>query len=122
MCVATPPATSAIDGFQSPSQNIGCAMSLGGIRCDIARKEWSPPPKPANCPLDWGYGVSLDKRGKASFICAGDTALMIGPVLPYGESKRRGRFRCTSKVSGVRCVNLRNGHGFFLSKQRVQLF
>lgn len=112
----------AVNGFQSPSRNIGCVISPSALRCDIGEKDWSPPPKPANCPVDWGYGVSLGKHGKAQFICAGDSARMIGPVVPYGETVRRGRFKCKSKFSGMLCVNLRNGHGFFLSSQRVRLF
>jgi hypothetical protein len=45
-----------------------------------------------------------------------------GPVLPYGESIRKGRFVCASEEVGVRCVHRRNGHGFLLSRQRVRLF
>lgn len=112
----------AVDGFQSPSRNIGCVISSHALRCDIGKKDWSPPPKPADCSVDWGYGVSLDTHGKAQFICAGDSARLVGPVLSYGETAQRGRFRCKSKVSGMLCVNLRNGHGFFLSRQRVRLF
>lgn len=115
-------AAGAVGGFQSPSHNIGCVIASNGVRCDIAQHSWSPPPTPRSCPLDYGNGVNLAKHGRASYTCAGDTVLGIGPVLPYGQAERRGRFRCKSKFAGVLCVNRRNGHGFFLSRQKVRLF
>jgi hypothetical protein len=45
-----------------------------------------------------------------------------GPVLAYGGSIRKGRFVCYSREVGVRCVDRRNGHGFFLSRQRMKFF
>jgi len=108
--------------FQSPSGNIGCAISKAGVRCDIAERSWRPPPKPASCPVDWGNGLTLDRRGRARFTCAGDTTLHSGPRLPYGQSIQRGRFRCTSRTKHMRCVNKRNGHGFELSRQRARRF
>jgi hypothetical protein len=116
------PEASAIQGFQSPSHNIGCVFGAGRVRCDIAKKSWKPPPKPANCPLDYGFAISLGKHHRARFLCAGDSALGIGPVLGYGRSIRQGRFRCASRTDGVRCVNVRNRHGFFISRQRYRLF
>jgi hypothetical protein len=108
--------------FQSPSGNIGCALSRDGVRCDIAERDWTPPPKPASCELDWGNGVAVDRHGRAQIICAGDTTLHAGRHLAYGDSLRRGRFRCTSRRTGMRCVNRRNGHGFVLSRQRAKRF
>jgi hypothetical protein len=95
---------------------------LGGVRCDIRHHSWATPPKPKNCELDYGGGVFVGKHGRAGYVCSGDTTLHAGPVLPYGESERKARFRCTSEEAGMRCVNLRNGHGFLLSRQRVRLF
>jgi len=108
--------------FQSPSHNIGCIMSKRSVRCDIRKKDWNPPPKPANCPTDWGNGVSVGKHGRAEFLCAGDTSLGAGKVLKYGFSVRYGRFRCLSKKSDMRCFNRQNGHGFKLSRQRARVF
>jgi uncharacterized protein DUF6636 len=108
--------------FQSPSKNIGCFIDRSGVRCDIAKRSWSPPPKPSSCNLDYGQGVSVGRRGRARYVCAGDTALGSGPRLAYGRSIRRGRFRCTSRRSGMRCANLRTGHGFTLARDRVRLF
>jgi hypothetical protein len=110
-------------GFQSPSGNIGCVIGRrGGVRCDIRNREWSPPPKPASCRLDWGFGLTVGLRRRGRFVCAGDTTLGQGRRLAYGEAIRRGRFRCLSRRSGMRCTNRRNGHGFSLSRERARRF
>lgn len=108
--------------FHSPSGNIGCGVSRDGARCDIRHHSWRPPPKPAQCEQDWGYGLTLGKRGPGRFFCAGDSLLGLGRSLPYGESIRRGRFKCTSRRDGVRCVNRRNKHGFKLSREHARRF
>lgn len=45
-------------------------------RCDIERRSWRPPPRPKQCPpiVDFGQGIEVDARGRARFVCAGDTA------------------------------------------------
>jgi hypothetical protein len=40
--------------------------------------------------------------------------------LSYGSSKTVGRFRCTSALSGVTCVVIATGKGFFISRQLVK--
>jgi hypothetical protein len=116
------PAAAQAGPFQSPSGNIGCFINKSGVRCDIRQRSWRPPPKPRSCDVDFGQGVALDRRGRAGFVCAGDTTLGAGPALAYGDAIRRGRFRCSSRTDGMRCVNRRNGHGFFLSRERVRRF
>jgi hypothetical protein len=108
--------------FQSPSENIGCGINANGVRCDISKRDWRPPAKPASCPLDWGNAMILERKGRGTFACAGDTVLGQGRHLPYGEAIQRGRFRCVSRSSGVRCTNRRNGHGFALSRQGFRRF
>jgi hypothetical protein len=108
--------------FSSPTGNIGCALDRGGVRCDIREREWRPPPKPASCEVDWGFGLILDRRGRGRFVCAGDTVLGSPRTLAYGRSIQRGRFRCVSRVRAMRCVNRRNGHGFALSRQAARRF
>ena len=117
-----PAAALAFKGFDSPTQNIGCVMESHGVRCDIRDHDWKSPPKPKNCELDYGGGVFVGSRGRASYICAGDTTLNSGPVLAYGHSAHLGLYRCVSSAAGMRCINRRNGHGFMLSRQRVRLF
>jgi hypothetical protein len=108
--------------FHSPSRNIRCVIDRTAFtRCDITTREWSPPPKPRSCEFDWGNSLGLGFRGRGHFICVSD-AVDLGRRLDYGEAIRRGRFKCRSRVTGMRCVNLRNGHGFLLSRQRVRRF
>ena len=116
------PASGSLVGFQSPSGNIGCYMDGRAARCDILKREWTPPPKPPSCELDWGQGVVVGRHGKAEYVCAGDTAINEEQVLGYGESISRGRFRCVSKETKMKCVNERSDHGFKLSKRSVRLF
>ena len=108
--------------FQTPSKNIACHLSAESARCDIGRKQWSPPPKPDDCQLAWGNGVAVERRGEATFTCAGDTLLGAGTLLPYGQSLQAGDVVCDSTTTALRCSNVGSGHGFMLSVQQYQLF
>jgi hypothetical protein len=119
--VAAAPASAAVS-FHSPSGNIRCVIAAKiYTRCDITNRDWSPPPKPRSCEFDWGNTLEVGLRGKGKFGCVSD-AIDPGRVLSYGESIARGRFRCRSRRSGMRCVNTRTGHGFALSRERVRRF
>lgn len=121
---ATPAAAKLVQ-FRSPSSNIGCvgdtARANNVVRCDIASRNWAPPRRPAGCTLDWGQGLRVERTGRARFVCAGDTALNRGRVLAYGTRMAVGAIVCTSRRSGLTCVNLR-GHGFTLSRQGYRRF
>ncbi|MGD9620325.1 MAG: DUF6636 domain-containing protein [Mycolicibacterium sp.] len=121
--VTAPAAASDVVGFTSPSGNIGCMLSDDFLRCDIAVRDWSPPPRPADCPdsTDYGQGIMLHPTGSASFVCAGDTALGDAPTLPYGQYQAGGGMSCNSEPSGMRCSNS-DGHGFTISQQSYTLF
>ncbi|WP_412752510.1 DUF6636 domain-containing protein [Krasilnikovia sp. M28-CT-15] len=108
--------------FQLPSKNIGCYLSAELARCDIAKRSWTPPPKPANCELDWANGATVEGSRKASLTCAGDTVLGGRDELAYGRSLRAGDMVCDSRSTGVHCANLTTGHGFALSVQKYELF
>jgi hypothetical protein len=116
------PAVAQAGPFQSPSGNIGCYISRDGARCDIREKSWTAPPKPKNCELDWGSGAAVGEKGRAGIVCAGDTTLSQGHRLAYGKSVSKGSFRCVSRMSGMRCVNRKSGHGFVLSRESYKLF
>ncbi len=105
------------DFFRSPTGNIGCAYAPdpGDLRCDVRDGVKPLPPMPKSCEFDWGQGFWLHKTGAASIVCAGDTALGNGKVLPYGQTWKRGVFSCTSSPEGFRCKN-GDGHGFFISR------
>lgn len=108
--------------FLSPSGNIGCYLSTDSARCDIAKKSWTPPPAPADCELDWGSGISVNKTGEATFTCAGDTVLGAKEKLAYGSALRAGGFLCSSDSRAMRCENTESGHGFTLSVAQYNLF
>ena len=117
--------TKALEGlvnFRSPSGNIGCGLDGDVARCDIAKRDWSPPPKPASCDGDYGQGLRISRSGsRGCFVCAGDSALSGRRTLRYGISLRRGSITCTSRLSGVTCKN-RRGHGFRVSRQSYRRF
>jgi hypothetical protein len=119
------PAFAKLVQFRTPSSNIGCvgdtARAANVVRCDIAVRSWSPPRRPKGCTLDWGQGLLVERRGRARFVCAGDTALNRGRVLAYGARIAVGGIVCTSRRSGLTCVNVQ-GHGFPLSRQGYRRF
>jgi len=118
--LGAPSGAAALTGFSSPSGNIGCYLDRNGVRCDIAKRTWSPPRKPASCHLDYGQGIALASR--ARFVCAGDTALGAKHTLAYGRTIRAGRYSCTSSSAGMTCRNRVTGHGFTLARQRYRIF
>ena len=120
--LALAPAAPAAKYFHSPSGNIGCGVSKQGARCDIRQKDWRAPDRPRSCNLDWGYGLTLGKRGKGRFFCGSDSLLGVGTRLGYGKSIRRGRFKCMSREDGMKCINVRNRHGFFIARERYRRF
>jgi hypothetical protein len=108
--------------FSTPSRNIGCVGDSTHVRCDIRQTRTKPPPKPRSCRYDWGNYFALRQRGRASRVCVSDSAMGSPRILRYGRSQRFGRgITCTSRTTGLTCRN-RDGHGFFLSRERVRLF
>ena len=47
--LSAPVAAADSIGFTSPSGNIGCMLTDDLLRCDITARDWSPPPRPADC-------------------------------------------------------------------------
>jgi hypothetical protein len=114
-----------LSAFRSPTGNIGCALSGEQARCDIGRRNWPAPTRPARCPaaVDFGQGVELGATGRSRFVCAGDTVRDPGsPVLPYGSTSVAGPFECISASNGMTCIRPADGHGFFLSIQTYRQF
>jgi hypothetical protein len=89
------------------------------FRCDLLS---GLKPEPARrCDVDW-TGASMGLRGRAGPTCAGDTVYdQRGAVLAYGRTWTRAGLRCTSRATGLTCRN-RDGHGFFLSRERWRVF
>jgi hypothetical protein len=117
--------------FASPSGNIECVITSSGngelvargVRCDIAERDWSPPPRPADCELDYGHAILVGAGKPARFLCAGDTTIGSGGgPLAYGDAITAGRLRCESAQSGITCRDVESGHGFSISREAYQLF
>ncbi|MBM2617616.1 hypothetical protein JIG36_18845 [Actinoplanes sp. LDG1-06] len=120
----TPVAAAVVDEamFRTPSENIYCALTESEVRCDIVRKTWSAPVKPADCELDWGNGLVVT-GGKVVFTCAGDTLLgSAESTLKYGEALRAGTVRCDSESVGLTCKDEKTGHGFTLASAQYEIF
>jgi hypothetical protein len=111
-----------LTGFVSPTGNVSCMIDADFARCDIIDRDWSPPPRPADCEFDYGQGISLAPGEQAEFVCAGDTAFGADEVLPYGQSITAGVLRCESAQSGITCRDVPSGHGFSISLQAYRLF
>ncbi len=122
---APPPAdmeVTELTTFASPTGNIGCAIEPSSVRCDIGDRDWSPPPKPADCQGDYGQGIQLSAGAQPAFVCAGDSTLGGGEPLPYGQSIAAGLLRCESAATGMTCTDTETGRGFTLAKEAYELF
>jgi hypothetical protein len=115
-------AASDIAVFRSPSGAIGCVFYEKTLRCDVDGGVKPLPPAPKSCQLDWGQGLWLDRKGQASIVCAGDTALnRTAPVVRYGTTWRRAGIVCASSTDGMRCTNA-DGHGFLIARGESHRF
>jgi hypothetical protein len=126
--LAAPASASQPRLFHTPGGNIGCEVFVGlgteggAARCDIAKRSWKAPHKPASCHLDYGNGLVVMARGPGKFTCAGDTVLHQGFALSSGGSVELGHYKCTSLGTAVRCLNRETGHGFKLSRTIAKRF
>lgn len=123
LALGAAPASARLVMFSSPSHNIGCAMTTRYARCDIQNRNWAPPRQPRTCRLDWGGGLEIGTRGRAGFVCAGDTTLdPRGRVLEYGQQQIMGRYTCSSRRNGVTCRNRGTRHGFRIARAGYDVF
>ena len=114
----TASAPAAVDlSFYSPSRNIGCelqafrqAPQYSHVFCVTA--------EPPRCVTLKANGSMRVRRGK---VCIGNSQ-EDKFMLRYGRSVRGGPFRCTSRRDGMRCIVIRTGHGFLISRERLKRF
>lgn len=117
--------------FRMPSNQIHCMFVAAegraepnGIACDINQSFVRKPirPRPADCEYDWGQRFELGNDTDAGLECASDwVGSDDSPVLPYGQTIRKGKIACTSEEAGLTCKNAA-GHGFFLSRRAQTVF
>jgi uncharacterized protein DUF6636 len=116
-----------VPGFRSPSGNIQChydpkAYAPNGTRrlltCGLRHAAYAMQLQRRCLAGDW-HGFGLRANAKPTIFCSGNPDFSIRPVyttLAYGKSWTRGRFTCTSRITGVTCHNA-VGHGLFVSRQ-----
>ena len=97
--------------FQSPSGNIRCRYFAEGnvTACKT---------------LNNGRVAIVPLSGQAYVLARlTDFTFPRGPVLAYGTYwSLRGRFRCDSYTSGMKCRSLRSGHGFVVNRSGFKTF
>jgi hypothetical protein len=110
---ATP---SAVRWFHAPSGNIECEVASHDVRGTYAHCQTFRPLQTAR----------LAAGGRTAVCVRRSCPVGNGPenatTLPYGHSLRVGIFRCTSAVTGIRCVVTANGHGFRIARDGVRTF
>jgi hypothetical protein len=108
--------------FRTPSGAIGCGYYARTLRCDVRGGVLPLPPRPRDCDLDWGAGFYLKAHGRATVVCAGDTALNpSAEVVRYGSTWRQEGIACISSPNGLRCANV-DRHGFLISRGEAYRF
>jgi hypothetical protein len=108
--------------FTGASGNIGCLIDVDYVRCGVGEKDWSPPPRPAECEGDYGYNIALEPGGRAEFVCVGDSVLGLGDALAHGESIGAGPLQCEGAESSITCRDVESGQGFSMSREAYELF
>lgn len=111
----------------APSRSKVCPDTeplLGPELWGSAPAAWSCGSDPHSIPLlggEGGQGVSWwDSTFGGSIPLASHPSVKVA-VLPYGRTLVAGDFSCSMAKDGVTCSNIRTGHGFRVSRGRVDL-
>lgn len=109
--------------FQSPSGNVGCRMSTGGVLCEIKDYTWFIPRPPDYNLGGKGNRFVLDRgREPVAGEWHSDHEFPDGsPTLDYGQTRTLGSITCDSELSGVTCTDSSTGHFFRVSRESYQL-
>ena len=102
--------------FHSPSGNIECEIASADARGTYAYCQTFTPLQTATLERD-GHTKVCSRRA-----CAVGNGPEGAPALAYGRSVRVGIFRCSSALTGMRCVVVSSGHGFTIARQGVKTF
>ena len=124
-------AARVLPGFNSPTGNIKCYYNPHGlsqrgfsqlVRCGLDHADYATRLQGYCESGDW-HGFTLTPTGRPLLYCPGGAGGdRVGyRTLAYGSIRRLGQFVCTSRSTGVTCVN-RHGHGLFVSRQTYRLW
>jgi hypothetical protein len=116
----TKPTSGTYARFYTPSRNIACEMSdndtaQAGIGCIMQK-----PPALASLKVSGLATICQHQALKCTGNLGDNPSLPAPRELAYGSSVTVGRFRCTSASTGVTCVVIATGKGFFISRQSVR--
>jgi hypothetical protein len=91
--------------IKSPSSNVVCQLQKKLVLCTV---------------YSLAKHADLRRTGKARIYDQNSNPPSEGvPTLAYGKSTREGRFRCTSKTTGMKCVR-RSGVGFLAAREGIK--
>ena len=124
-------AARVLPGFNSPTGNIKCYYNQHGltsrgfspvVRCGLNHADYGARLQGYCKAGDW-HGFTLTPTGRPLLYCPGGASgdRVAYRTLPYGSTRWLGQFTCTSRITGVTCVN-RHGHGLFVSRQTFRLW
>lgn len=116
------PADGGLVYFNMPSGNVGCQYTPEG-GSDVYMPEDGGPELGCDRIEPTYQRFILGKAGKAKrYQNVGDTGCCDGShTLNYGNSWRKGPFRCEASKAGLSCVR-DDGHGFFISKAKTRVY
>jgi hypothetical protein len=120
-----------LPGFKSPTGNIKCYYNPHGltqrgftpiVRCGLDHADYASRLQSYCEAGDW-HGFSLTPTRRPLLYCPGGASgdRVDFHTLAYGKTRQLGQFVCTSRNTGVTCLN-RHGHGLFVSRQAYRLF
>lgn len=118
--------------FRSPSGNIICGgdtkktpygrKQWSGVSCLIAISNDPIKKRPQECEQDWGGMFTLSRSGETDMECYGDFPFKVNAdILPYGKTIMGDGWKCTSKKTGMHCIN-QDGRGFKIRRNQQILF
>jgi hypothetical protein len=118
--------------LKSPSENIHCLLLANDpgddtnsvVSCDIDMMDQASdmPARPASCQAEYGARFYVGAQGKAGLACyVGSLRATDSAILNYGDAWTGNGLQCISEKNGFTCTN-KDGHGFFLSKGKQQIF
>jgi hypothetical protein len=129
LALAGTAAAAPLPGVRTPTGNIRCfyvpikPTTHGTLLCDLKRASFAHVAQAkcmARAGLDW-HGFALPWNRSGDLSCSGGILYDVGRdtpsvrVLAYGRTWRYRGFACTSRRTGLTCVN-GHGHGLILSR------